>query len=114
MLTKSLFIFSSQEDIAAIFAKADKSNTGKLNFTDAKEVIEDICERYPQVEIYLKKKKLSNIVDLMKNAQRDGGKHLDIELFKSALCEVDSQMKNLPATAQVLSYSYPVHFSIHS
>lgn len=106
MSARCLFIFISQEDIAAIFAKADKSNTGKLTATDAKEVVKDIWERYPQVEIHLKKKKLSNFVDLMKNAEGDEGKQLDIERFKSALCEVDSQMKNLPATAQVLSYPY--------
>ncbi|KAK4749787.1 hypothetical protein SAY87_027236 [Trapa incisa] len=90
------------EDISAIFSKADKSNTGKLSALDAKEVVKDICERYPQVEIHLKKKKLSNFVDLMKNADgEDDGTQLDIEKFKSALSEVDSQMKNLPATAQV-------------
>ncbi|PKI35054.1 hypothetical protein CRG98_044569, partial [Punica granatum] len=36
------------EDIAVIFDKADKSKSGELNITDAKEVVTDICERYPQ------------------------------------------------------------------
>ena len=49
--------------------------------------------------------KMSGIVDLLKEAKRDVAKEaieLNIEEFKSALSEVDSQMKNLPATAQVL------------
>ncbi|XP_073124986.1 external alternative NAD(P)H-ubiquinone oxidoreductase B4, mitochondrial-like isoform X2 [Henckelia pumila] len=88
-----------QEDISAIFSKADTNNTGSLKVEDFKEVINDICERYPQVAIYLKKKQLKNFVHLLKNSQ--GEAELDIEKFKSALSEVDSQMKNLPATAQV-------------
>ncbi|XP_030459566.1 external alternative NAD(P)H-ubiquinone oxidoreductase B2, mitochondrial-like [Syzygium oleosum] len=90
------------EDIAAIFSKADKSKTGKLSIQDAKEVVTDICERYPQVALYLKKKNMRNFVDLLKHADSETQTlQLDIELFKLALSEVDSQMKNLPATAQV-------------
>ncbi|XP_010035668.2 external alternative NAD(P)H-ubiquinone oxidoreductase B3, mitochondrial [Eucalyptus grandis] len=90
------------EDIAAIFSKADKSKTGKLSIQDAKEVVADICERYPQVQLYLKKKNMRNFVDLLKHADSETQTlQLDIELFKLALAEVDSQMKNLPATAQV-------------
>ncbi|KAL9457689.1 hypothetical protein AB3S75_006691 [Citrus x aurantiifolia] len=94
------------EDISAIFSKADKNNTGKLNVKDLKEVVKDICERYPQVEIYLNKKQLKNINVLLKNAEEDPKKasmEFDIEKFKKALSEVDSQMKHLPATAQVAS-----------
>ncbi|KAG8386911.1 hypothetical protein BUALT_Bualt03G0198100 [Buddleja alternifolia] len=87
------------EDISAIFNKADKNNTGRLKVDDFKEVINDICERYPQVEIHLKRKQLRNFVHLLKNSQ--GEDELDIEKFKLALTEVDTQMKNLPATAQV-------------
>ncbi|KAL7128900.1 hypothetical protein ABFS83_13G025600 [Erythranthe nasuta] len=87
------------EDISAIFNKADKKNTGRLKVDDFKEVINDICERYPQVAIHLKKKQLKNFNNLLKNSQGDD--ELDIEKFKLALSEVDSQMKNLPATAQV-------------
>ncbi|KAK3188123.1 hypothetical protein Dsin_027684 [Dipteronia sinensis] len=92
------------EDIAAIFSKADKDNSGTLTVKEFEEVIKDICERYPQVELYLKNKKMSGIVDLLKEAKMDVAKEsieLNIEEFKSALSEVDSQMKNLPATAQV-------------
>ncbi|KAJ4703367.1 External alternative NAD(P)H-ubiquinone oxidoreductase [Melia azedarach] len=92
------------EDIAVIFSKADKDNSGTLTVKEFQEVIKDICERYPQVELYLKNKKMSDIVDLLKEAKGDVAKEtieLNIEEFKSALSEVDTQMKNLPATAQV-------------
>lgn len=56
------------------------------------------------MELYLKNKQMHNIVDLLKGSKEDVAKEsieLDIEEFKSALSQVDSQMKNLPATAQV-------------
>ncbi|KAL8131288.1 external alternative NAD(P)H-ubiquinone oxidoreductase B2, mitochondrial-like [Apium graveolens] len=87
------------DDIGAIFKKADKKNKGSLKVDDFKEVVNDIIDRYPQVELYLKKKQLKNFVQLLKNSQPD--EELDIEKFKAALSEVDSEMKNLPATAQV-------------
>lgn len=88
------------EDIAAIFSKADKNNTGKLKADDFKEVINDIIERYPQVAIHLKKQQLKNFHQLVKNVQGND-EMVDIEKFKVALSAVDAQMKNLPATAQV-------------
>lgn len=88
-----------QEDISAIFSKADKNNNGRLKADDFKEVINDICERYPQVEIHLKKKQFKNFLQLLKNSDVDD--ELDIEKFELALSEVDLQMKSLPATAQV-------------
>ncbi|KAJ0018446.1 hypothetical protein Pint_10743 [Pistacia integerrima] len=93
------------EDIAAIFSKADKDNSGTLTVKEFQEVIKDICERYPQMELYLKNKKMGNIADMLKEAKGDVAKEaieLNIEEFKKALSEVDTQMKNLPATAQVL------------
>lgn len=90
-----------QEDISVIFEKADTAKTGRLKVEDFNIIIDDICERYPQVKIYLKKNKLQNFVQLLKTS--DGDKELDIEKFKSALGAVDAQMKNLPATAQVQS-----------
>ncbi|CAN1222000.1 External alternative NAD(P)H-ubiquinone oxidoreductase B2, mitochondrial [Linum grandiflorum] len=92
------------EDIDAIFKKADKDNSGTLTVKELQEVIDDICERYPQVGLYLKTKKLWNIADLLSEAQGDDSKgsiELSIEELKTALKEVDSQVKNLPATAQV-------------
>ncbi|XP_065876092.1 external alternative NAD(P)H-ubiquinone oxidoreductase B3, mitochondrial-like [Euphorbia lathyris] len=92
---------SVMEDIAAIFSRADKNKNGLLDVQEFKEVIGDICNRYPQVNIYLQKGKLKSFDDLVANAQGTNKKEIDIETFKKALSEVDSQMKNLPATAQV-------------
>ncbi|KAK9936253.1 hypothetical protein M0R45_013103 [Rubus argutus] len=92
------------EDIFAIFSKADKDKSGTLTVKEWKEVLNDICERYPQVELYLKSKQMSNIVDLLKDskgADATESVELNIEDFKTALSKVDSQMKMLPATAQV-------------
>lgn len=116
-----------QEDISVIFRKADKDNSGTLTVKEVQEVIYDICERYPQVELYLKNKHMSSIVDLLKESKGDVAKEsieLDIEELKRALSEVDSQMKNLPATAQVFVneimssssfYGYPQgHMSLNA
>ncbi|KAI5567951.1 hypothetical protein BDE02_13G125400 [Populus trichocarpa] len=89
------------EDIAVIFSKADKNNSGTLDLKDFKDVVDHISERYPQVQIYMEKKKLKTFDALLKSAQGNDNKLIDIETFKNALHEVDSQMKNLPATAQV-------------
>jgi len=93
-----------QEDIASIFKKADKGNSGTLTVKEFQEVMDDICVRYPQVELYLKNKQMRNIADLLKEAKGDVEKEsikLNIEELKTALSKVDSQMKFLPATAQV-------------
>ncbi|KAL4274881.1 hypothetical protein S245_069206 [Arachis hypogaea] len=66
----------------------------------------DICERYPQLELYLKNNQMRGIADLLKEAKGDVKKEsieLNIEELKTALSKVDSQMKFLPATAQVAS-----------
>ncbi|MED6133225.1 External alternative NAD(P)H-ubiquinone oxidoreductase B2, mitochondrial [Stylosanthes scabra] len=94
------------EDIAAIFKKADKDNSGTLTVKEFQEVLNDICERYPQVELYLKTRQMNDIADLLKEAKGDVEKEsieLNIEELKTALSKVDSQMKFLPATAQVAS-----------
>ncbi|XP_052182986.1 external alternative NAD(P)H-ubiquinone oxidoreductase B2, mitochondrial-like [Diospyros lotus] len=92
------------EDISVIFSKADKDNSGTLTVTEFQEVIDDICQRYPQVELYLKNKQMGSIADLLQEPKGDvpkGAIELNIEEFKRAVLHVDSQMKNLPATAQV-------------
>ncbi|KAL6542871.1 External alternative NAD(P)H-ubiquinone oxidoreductase B2, mitochondrial [Orobanche hederae] len=92
------------EDILAIFRKADKDNSGTLTVKEFKEVLDDICERYPQVGLYLKTRQISSLVDLLKKSKGDAVNEqveVNFEEFKSALSEVDSQLKNLPATAQV-------------
>lgn len=87
------------EDIGEIFKKADKDKSGTLTVKEMQEVVNDILERYPQIELYLKSRQMKSIVDLMKDAKQDA--ELNIDEFRSALSQVDSQMKNLPATAQV-------------
>ncbi|KAL9272011.1 External alternative NAD(P)H-ubiquinone oxidoreductase B2, mitochondrial-like protein [Drosera capensis] len=92
------------EDISAIFKKADKDGSGTLTVKEMQEAVNDIVERYPQVELYLKNNQMKNIAELLVEAQGDKTKEsieLNIEEFKSALSQVDTQMKNLPATAQV-------------
>ncbi|CAL5183361.1 unnamed protein product [Lathyrus oleraceus] len=94
------------EDIAAIFKKADKHNSGTLTVKEFQDVMNDIRVRYPQVEQYLKSKQMRNVADLLKEARGDVKKEtieLNIEELKTALSKVDSQMKFLPATAQVAS-----------
>ncbi|OVA20213.1 Pyridine nucleotide-disulfide oxidoreductase [Macleaya cordata] len=91
------------EDISTIFSAADKDNSGTLTVEEFRDVIDDILVRYPQIELYLKSKHLQHITDLLKDSETNDGKDLDIEKFKSAFSHVDSQMKTLPATAQVAS-----------
>ncbi|CAK9158905.1 unnamed protein product [Ilex paraguariensis] len=64
-------------------------------------VVEDIIIRYPQVELYLKSKHLDDVTDLLKDSEGNYRKEINIEEFKLALSQVDSQMRSLPATAQV-------------
>ncbi|XP_020091523.1 external alternative NAD(P)H-ubiquinone oxidoreductase B3, mitochondrial-like [Ananas comosus] len=92
------------EDISAIFRLADKDNSGTLTVKEIKDVLADICERYPQVSLYLKSKQMKNFLDLLKDSEGNHvkeSKELDIEEFKKALANVDSKVKMLPATAQV-------------
>lgn len=42
-----------------------------------------------------------DVTDLWKDSQGKDRKEIDIEEFKKALCHVDTQLKSLPATAQV-------------
>lgn len=92
------------DDISEIFKVADKDNSGTLTVKEIKDVLDDICIRYPQVELYLKSKQMSDIVDLLKDSKGNAAKEsveLNIEEFKKVLADVDSQVKTLPATAQV-------------
>lgn len=93
-----------QDDISVIFKIADKDNSGTLSIKEIQDVLGDICQRYPQVELYLKSKQMKRFVDLLNESHGNVKKEsieLDIEKFKQALADVDNQVKNLPATAQV-------------
>ncbi|KAF6163312.1 hypothetical protein GIB67_025176 [Kingdonia uniflora] len=87
--------------ISTIFSAADKDNSGTLTVKEFQDVIKDILVRYPQLELYLKNKHLRSAKDLLKDSQGNDMKEVNIEGFKSALSHVDSQLKGLPATAQV-------------
>ncbi|GMI79762.1 NAD(P)H dehydrogenase B1 [Hibiscus trionum] len=89
------------EDIAAIFKAADKDNSGFLTIKEFEDVIDDILVSYPQVKHYLKSKQLRDATDLLKVSRGSDRGEVDIEGFKLALSHVDTQVKNLPATAQV-------------
>jgi NADH:ubiquinone reductase (non-electrogenic) len=88
-----------QEDVDAIFRVADKDNSGTLSVKKIKHVLGDIYQRYPQVELYLKTNQMKGFHDLLKDKESE---ELNIEEFKKALAQVDSQVKMLPATAQVI------------
>ncbi|KAK8456058.1 hypothetical protein SEVIR_4G269800v4 [Setaria viridis] len=94
------------DDISMVFKMADKDNSGTLTLKEINDVLEDICIRYPQVELYMKSMHMLDIADLIKDAIGDSHKEsmvVDIEEFKKALSHVDSQVKSAPATAQVAS-----------
>ncbi|XP_020183707.1 external alternative NAD(P)H-ubiquinone oxidoreductase B3, mitochondrial [Aegilops tauschii subsp. strangulata] len=86
------------EDVDSIFRVADKDNSGTLSVKNIKNVLGDIYQRYPQVELYLKTNQMKGFHDLLKDKETE---ELNIEEFKKALAQVDSQVKMLPATAQV-------------
>ncbi|KAH0871314.1 hypothetical protein HID58_078336 [Brassica napus] len=88
-------------DIANIFKACDVDNSGTLTEEELQDVVEDISVRYPQVELYLKSKHVRSIKDLLTDSEGNPKKEVDIKAFESALSGVDSQMKSLPATAQV-------------
>ncbi|XP_022634327.1 external alternative NAD(P)H-ubiquinone oxidoreductase B1, mitochondrial isoform X2 [Vigna radiata var. radiata] len=90
-----------QDDITAVFEAADKDKSGTLTIEEFQEVMDDIVLRYPQVEHYLKQKHLRDFSTLWKDLQGNESKEIGIEAFKLALCHADSQVKSLPATAQV-------------
>ncbi|TKW09051.1 hypothetical protein SEVIR_6G066000v4 [Setaria viridis] len=94
------------EDISEIFRVADKDKSGTLTVKEIQDVLDDISMRYPQLQLYLKSKQMNGIADLVRSAKGDAEKEsveLNIEEFKKALSLVDSQVKFLPATAQVAS-----------
>ena len=67
--------------------------------------MKDIIERYPQVDIYMKRKQMDSVTKLLAGeVEIAKGKkiELNIDEFKARFSDVDSQMKTLPATAQVL------------
>lgn len=75
-------------------------------------MLEDIYIRYPQVEHYLNSKCQLGVIDLWKDSEGNDKEEIDIEEFKLALSHVDTQMKSLPATAQVGNIYIYIHTHI--
>ena len=93
-----------QEDVAFIFKLADVDNSGTLTAKEFRDAIELLRSRYPQIDIYLQRQHMKDVVRIIDNNSGSEDKSevlLDIEEFKKSLVKVDSQMKALPATAQV-------------
>lgn len=93
-----------QEDVAYIFALADEDKSGNLTAKEFKDCLELIRERYPQIDLYLDRQHLQDVMKILDDPKTYGEGDsvlLDIEQFKKALTKVDAQMKTLPATAQV-------------
>ncbi|KAL9262455.1 External alternative NAD(P)H-ubiquinone oxidoreductase B1, mitochondrial-like protein [Drosera capensis] len=89
------------DDILAIFKAADEDNSGTLTITEFRGVVDDILVSYPQLDAFLKNNHVKDVKDLWKDAEGNDREEVDLEGFKLALAQVDSQMKSLPATAQV-------------
>lgn len=92
------------EDVAYLFTLADKDNSGTLTAKDFKDAMELLRERYPQINIYLQRQHIRDVTKILDTSGTDAPGSpilLDIEKFKKAIKQVDSQMKALPATAQV-------------
>ena len=93
-----------QEDVAFIFKLADVDNSGTLTAKEFRDAIELLRSRYPQIDIYLQRQHMKDVLRIIDNNTGSDDKSevlLDIEEFKKSLVKVDSQMKALPATAQV-------------
>lgn len=85
----------------AVFEAADKDKSGTLTVEEFNDVMDDIILRYPQFKLYMKSQHLPDLTHVWKDSQGNEKEEIDIEGFKLALSHVDSQMKSLPATAQV-------------
>ncbi|KAJ0541890.1 putative NADH:ubiquinone reductase (non-electrogenic) [Helianthus annuus] len=70
--------------------RADKDESGTLTVKEFQDAVSDICDRYPQVQLYLKNKNMSSIVDLLKETKGDAVKEISVDEFKSALSQVNS------------------------
>jgi len=92
------------EDITNLFELADKEKSGLLTAEEFLETAEQIRPEYPQIDIYLEHQHMESVIGLLDNAVKDGKQstvQLDLEHFRKAMCKVDSQLKSMPATAQV-------------
>ncbi|KAE9457744.1 hypothetical protein C3L33_10353, partial [Rhododendron williamsianum] len=78
-------------DMLNIFKAADKDNSGTLTMEEFEDVVDDILERYPQVDLYLKRNHLPDIRSLLQATMGNEREEVNYEEFKSALCLVAAQ-----------------------
>ncbi|XP_057953911.1 external alternative NAD(P)H-ubiquinone oxidoreductase B1, mitochondrial-like [Malania oleifera] len=85
------------EDILSIFKAADEDNSGTLTVKEFERILDDVCARYPQVDLYLKTKPMRNLFKDSKGSD----KVISLEEFKVAISQADLKTKSLPSIAQV-------------
>lgn len=110
------------DDVLPLFKLADKDGDGALEREQFQNVIKTIKGRYPQIDLYLRRRNLRQVLKDVYSPESDaedgdqawakspaagGGEKaksksaISIEEFGAALKQVDAQLKGLPATAQV-------------
>ncbi|KAL3681946.1 hypothetical protein R1sor_024902 [Riccia sorocarpa] len=92
------------EDINRLFELADKDKSGTLTVEEFKEMMQWARKRYPQIDTFMKKKQLKDVRALVQSAEAThttDETEVDLEGFKKAVAEIDSQLTRFPATAQV-------------
>lgn len=80
------------EDVTYLFKLADKSNSGRLSVEEFVEVMEQVRQRYPQIDIYMERQHMKGVLGLLADAVKDGHQasvQLDIEHFKQAISKVN-------------------------
>jgi len=87
---------SMKQDLARLFKRADANGDGQLDKTEVLQLFDAIEAQYPQAAVF--KSKLEDAFD---EFDADGSGELDESEFAALLQSVDSNMRNLPPTAQV-------------
>eukprot|EP00898_Chlorokybus_atmophyticus_P001712 jgi/Chlat1/2541/Chrsp175S02394 len=88
------------KDAKELFNMADTENSGTVSLKEFEVAMEALRKQYPQIDIYLQRETFQNLLNEFCDKTTDVHE-LNIKDFTRALKKVDSQMKNLPATAQV-------------
>lgn len=79
------------EDVTYLFKLADKDNSGTLTAEEFVETMEQVRQRYPQIDIYMDRQQMKGVLGLLADAlsgHQSSSMALDIELFKQAISKV--------------------------
>lgn len=79
------------EDVAYLFKLADKDNSGTLSAEEFVETMEQVRQRYPQIDIYMDRQQMKGVLGLLADAlsgHQSSSMALDIEHFKQAISKV--------------------------